>query len=79
MIPDVSAEVVDLKTRDGLVGDGTIIEPDAVLEGAKGAFLQVVVLGYTTDGEIRVRCSHGSRDALWAIERAKLHLMLETE
>lgn len=38
--------VVPFKTADGIVGDGFVIEPDDVLESAKGVYQQVVVVGF---------------------------------
>ncbi len=72
------ADVIPL--RDGQpVGDGVELDPERVLANAAGAFRQVLVCGFDQDGQIDIRCSHGSRDALWILQRAILHLMLETE
>lgn len=65
--------------RPVLVGDGAALEPDMILEAAKGAYEQIVVVGFNADGQIDMRSSHGSRDALWIVERARLHLLTETE
>lgn len=63
----------------GQVGDGFAFDPDQVLDGARGNFLQVVVCGFNLEGEIEVRASHGSRDALWVIAKAQHHVLFETE
>lgn len=65
--------IVPFKGSD-IVGDGSVIDPDKVLEACKGEFLQVLVVG-----QIAMNCSHGSRDALWLIERGRHHLLFETE
>lgn len=61
------------------VGDDIILEPDAVLEGNKGNFQQLAIIGYDKNGDIAICSTHGSREVLWMLERAKIHLMLETE
>lgn len=71
-------EVTKFPGAPGGIGDGLTLDPDHILEHARGVYLQVVVLGFDKDGLIDVRCSHGSRDALWVIERAKHHLLFET-
>lgn len=71
--------VVPFKTADGQVGDGAAIDPDLILENAKGDFLQVVVVGFNKDGQIEMRSSHSSRDALWIIRKGEHHLLFETE
>lgn len=65
--------------RPTLVGDGAEIACDQVLGAAAGVYVQVVVVGFDKNGEIDMRSSHGSRDALWILERARLHLLTETE
>lgn len=65
--------------RSGDVGDGHAFEADHILEQAKGTFEQVVVCGFTKDGEIVMRASHGSRESLWILRRAEHHLLFETE
>ena len=59
--------------------DAVELEPDQVLEGNKGKFQEVVICGFDQNGEIAICSSHGSREALWILERAKTHLMLGTE
>ena len=72
--------MVDFHTKDGKIGDGLEIDPAKVLEGAKGAGLvQVVVIGFERDGNVTMFSSHGSRETLWMVERAKLYLMLGTD
>lgn len=72
-------KIIVLKQPSGLVGDGIAFEPNVILEGAKDNYLQVVVAGFNKDGEIDLRGSHGSRDILWVLQRAILHLMLDSE
>lgn len=71
--------VVPFKTADNVVGDGAALDPDQVLDAAKGDYLQVVVVGFKKDGEIDMRSSHGSRDAMWILQRGVHHLLFETE
>lgn len=72
------AEIVDFK-GSGRSGDGRVYDCDQILEKAAGIFEQVVVLGFNKSGGFQVHSSHGSRDALWAIQRAIHHLLFETE
>lgn len=71
--------VVEFKRADNLCGDGLALYPDQILEAAKGAYLQVVVVGFDRDGQIDIRSSHGSRDALWILRRGEYYLLLETK
>lgn len=66
--------VVQIGVRD--VGDAFIVEPDAVLDGAKGRCEFIIVIGRSKDGgPPYVACSHGQPEALAEIEVAK-HWML---
>lgn len=69
-------EVINL---DVPVTDDANLDPDVILEGAKGAFQQLLIAGYEKDGEFHIRATHGSREVLWMLQRAIIHLMLETE
>lgn len=69
----------DVIQLDVPVGDEIAIDPDTVLENSKGAFQQLLVDGYDNSGEFHVRATHGSREVLWMLNRAIVHLMLETE
>lgn len=69
----------DLIKLDLPVRDDVALDPDAILEGNKGHFQQLAIVGYDQDGRIAVCATHGSREVLWMLERAKLYLMLETE
>lgn len=69
----------DVVNLDVPIADGVALDPDTILERNKGKFKQVVIVGYDQGGLIAVCSSHGSREALWMLERGKLHLMLETE
>lgn len=72
------AEIIAFGSR-GTVGDGSVLDPDLVCENASGKFREVVVCGFNHDGGIEVRASHGSRETLWILHRAIIHLMTETE
>lgn len=61
------------------ITDGTALNPDTILEANKGKFQQLLIAGYDQSGNITICSTHGSRETLWMIERAKLHLMLGTE
>ncbi|MDE2104686.1 MAG: hypothetical protein KGL39_46045 [Patescibacteria group bacterium] len=61
------------------IPDNVTLDPDDVLDGSKGQFEQLLIAGYTKDGEFHVRSTHGSREVLWMLQRAIVHLMLETE
>ena len=61
------------------VTDDTVLNPDDALEANKGQFQQLAIIGYDQDGKIAICATHGSREILWMLERAKLYLMLETE
>lgn len=60
------------------VGDDVALDPDAVLEGNKGHFQRLAIIGYDQDGEITICATHSSRETLWMLERAKIHLMIGT-
>lgn len=70
--------MADVIKLDLPVTDDVILDPDAVLEAARGRFQQLLIAGYQ-DGQITICATHGSREVLWMLERAKLHLMLDTE
>ena len=57
------------------IGEGLSLEPDAVLEGAKGQCEAVVVIGRRADGSVYVASSGGQPEALAEIEVAR-HWML---
>ena len=65
-------------TRTGKCGDGIALDPDVILDAARGDYTQVVIAGFDANGEVDLRSSHGSRETLWILQRAVLHLMLET-
>lgn len=69
----------DVVKLDVPITDGVTLEPDAILESAKGHFQQLAIIGYEQDGEFHVRSTHGAREVLWMLNRAIVHLMLETE
>ena len=69
----------DVVYLDIPVRDDVALEPDKVLEANKGKFQQLVILGYDQSGDIAVCASHGSREVLWMLERAKAFLLLESE
>jgi len=69
----------DVVQLDAPIVDSVELDPDVMFEANKGKFKQVVIIGMDEDGSIAVCSSHSSREALWMLERGKLHLMLETE
>lgn len=69
----------DVIKLDLPVGDDVVLDPDVILEGNKGKFQQLAIVGYDQDGKIAVCATHSSREVLWMLERAKIYLMLETE
>lgn len=69
----------DVIKLDLPVNDSVALDPDAVLEGNKGNFQQLAIIGYDQEGKIAICATHGSREILWMMERAKIHLMLDTE
>lgn len=40
--------------------------------------IEVVVAGFTMEGEFIVASSHGSREALWILARGQHHVLVET-
>lgn len=60
-----------------IVGDGYEIEPDKVLDAAKGQLSEAIVIGLDHDGNIYFAGTHGGPKALWLIELAKLSLFQE--
>jgi hypothetical protein len=56
------------------------LDPDAVLEAAKGELSEVIILGFTHDGDDWMSGSHASGpNALWLIERLKHRLMMQAD
>ena len=49
-----------------------VIKPDDVLDGNKGHFQQLAIVGYDQEGKITICATHGSREVLWMLERAKI-------
>lgn len=72
------ADVIPFKGA-GIVGDGAELDPDQVLEACKGNFVQVVICGFEADGTFAMHASHGSREALWKLQRGINFLMNESE
>lgn len=68
------ADVIQFK-GSGIAGDGLVVDPNAVLEGAKGKLRNVMVCGWGEDGELYVASSHGAAEAVFLIETAKLSLL----
>lgn len=69
----------DVVQLDTPIADTVELDPDTILERNKGKFQQVVIVGMDEGGLIAVCSSHSSREALWMLERGKLHLLLETQ
>lgn len=55
--------VIDFKTRDGVVGDGVVIDPDTILEANKGLFTKLVLVGQDENGVMHVASSHSESEA----------------
>lgn len=72
----MSAEILKLVTNG--IGSGVHIEPDRILENAKGRLSEVVVIG-AENGEIVCFSSEGVERALWLVERAKRDLLLGSQ
>jgi len=53
------------------------VEPDDVLESAKGVYEELIVIGFAKDGMLDVRSSHNvtERQALWTVEQFKRKLL----
>lgn len=66
----MSAKVVKLKLVNG-VGRNAKVAANRVLAGARGKLREVVVIGYTLDGDIYAASSEGPGDTVWLIEQAK--------
>lgn len=66
------ADIIQFKTD--VVGGGVRVDPDAVLESAKG-IRSAVVIGTQSDGEMYFASSDGAFETLWLIEKAKAFLM----
>lgn len=68
-------EVIDLPVVTRLD-----MNPDKVLEGAKGELEQVIVIGYDKEGEEYFASSiAGGPECLWLMERFKASLLAITE
>lgn len=70
----MGAKVVKLKLVKG-VGSGAKLAANRVLSGARGKLNEVVVLGYTHDGDLYAASSNGPGDTMWLIEHAKKWLL----
>lgn len=56
------------------------LPPDGLLEAAKGKLTEVVILGFTEDGDEYFASSKGGAgDVLYHLERAKYNLMKMTD
>ena len=65
------SNVIEFRTRDGMVGDGAVVPVDDVLTSAIGKLRQVVVLGFAPDGEIYIASSDGVAESNLLIDLAK--------
>ena len=56
------------------------IDPDEILENAKGTFTDVLVLGMDEDGVACFLSSLGDGgDIIWLLEKCKQHLLMDDE
>ncbi len=64
--------VIDFKTRLGVVGDGVKLDISEVLDAAKEENLdQVVIVGTTKDNELYLAGSEGTVQTHWMLTLAK--------
>ncbi len=56
-------------------GDDRVLHPDKVLDPAKGAYAEVVVIGRDRDGHIQFASSHGRLEALWLVRKGEAMLL----
>ncbi len=66
--------VIDFKTRLGIVGDGVKISVPDILEAAKDLD-QVVIVGTTKENELYVSSSDGILETHWLLTLAKQFLV----
>jgi hypothetical protein len=71
----MSDNIIDFKTRDGLVGDGHTVDVDAMLENNKGQLREVVLIGFEEDGALRVASSHSYERAYLMTGMAQAYLL----
>jgi hypothetical protein len=55
----MSAEVINFQTREGVVGDGSVIAPSVVAASAAEVCTHLVCIGYNAEGGLEVFASHG--------------------
>jgi hypothetical protein len=68
----MGAEIVHLRPANQPTAR---VEPDVVLDSAKGELSTVVVLGLTRNGDLYLAASDGSERAYFLMERAKFYLL----
>ena len=73
------ATIIPFRPGDHKVGDGYVFEPDKIVEAAMGDFQNVIVFGINKEGQFDMRCSHGSREVMWLLNRGIHFLLMETE
>lgn len=59
----------------GIIGDRVLLEPDFVLDHAKGELTTAVIVGIDKDGDVYVSSSHGGAETFVMLERAKLWMI----
>jgi len=69
------SEVIDFKTRDGLVHDGLVLDVDDMLEAIKGDYVKLVVVGETADGQINVHGNDSAPESLMLLQWAAAYLV----
>lgn len=67
-------EVVSLDGTD-VRGSGVSLDPNHVLESAKGDLSEVVVIGRDKDGKFHLAGSHGELETMWLIRMGERLLM----
>lgn len=63
----------------GIVGDGAKIDPETVLDAAKGKLSAVVVIGIEHNGHLYCASSDGRPEVIALCERVKARLIADWE
>lgn len=63
--------IVSFQTRDGVIGDGVKLDPDAILEANKGAFTSLAIVGIDKDGIIQICMTDTIAETLLMLDVAK--------
>jgi len=69
----MTAEIVTLGKE--VVGGGWTLNPDKVLESAKGKLTHCIVIGYDEHGELYTAATHDANQTVFMLEQAKVWLV----